>query len=205
MVPGALTLAVAMPIAGRMADRYHPAVLASLGTVITATSLMYYGQLDPASGAFVIIAPQIVRAVGLSLMMAPLQTAALNAVPRADVATASSFLAVSQRVGGAFGIAILNTYVTNAAHRHAVTLGAALAPESLRFAHGTDGALHMTVYHAVGVSLSTASESVVLAAQTVMHRSTVLAYQDGFVFAGLLTAVGIPLCLLVEWSRGVGR
>ncbi len=202
MIPGALTLAVAMPIAGRMADRHPPATLAATGTVITAASLIMYGWLDPDSSAFVIIAPQIVRAAGLSLMMAPLQTAALNAVPRADVATASSFLAVSQRVGGAFGIALLNTYVTDAAHRHAVTLGSYLAPESLRFAHATAGADHITLHHALGVSLSPASRPALLAVQTVMERATVLAYQDGFIFAGLLTAIGIPLCLMVKRSHG---
>ncbi len=198
MVPGALTLAFTMPIAGRMTDRYHPAVLATFGTIVTASSLMVYGWLDPDSSAFVIIAPQIVRGIGLALMMAPLQTAAINAVPRAEVATASSFLAVSQRVGGAFGIAVLNTYVTDAAHRHAVVLGADLAPESLRFAHATAGAAHITLHHAIGVTLSPSVQPVLLAVRTMMERATILAYQDGFVFAGLITMMAAPLCLFVR-------
>ena len=35
------------------------------------------------------------------------------AVPRAELAMASSFVNVSQNVGGSLGIALLNTFVTN--------------------------------------------------------------------------------------------
>ena len=205
MLPGALTLTVTMPIAGRMADRYAPSVLATLGTVITASSLVCYGWLDPASSAFVIIAPQIVRSIGLSLMMAPLQTAAINSVPRPVVATASSFLAVAQRVGGAFGIAVLNTFVTDAAHRHAVDLGARLPAQSLRFVHATAGAAHLVIRHVLGVSLPDAGRPAFVATQSIMSRSTVLSYQDGFIFAGLITAIGVPLCLYVRRTHHVRK
>lgn len=198
MIPGALTLALAMPIAGRMADKYHPGRLATVGTALTAASLMMYGWLDPHSSAWVIIGPQIVRGVGLSLMFAPLQTAAINAVPRAEVATASSFLAVSQRVGGAFGIAVINTFVTDAVHRHAVTLGADVPVQSLQFAHATAGAGGINIHHALGQTLPAAAKPMFLAVETFLQRATVLSYQDGFVFAGLVTAVGIPLCLFVN-------
>lgn len=60
---------------------------------------------------------------------------ALNAVPRQSIATASSFLNVGSRVGGALGIAVLNTIVTNEAHVHAVRLGAKSARESVAFGH----------------------------------------------------------------------
>lgn len=203
MLPGALTLAFTMPIAGRMADRYPPAVLATVGTVITGGSLICYGWLDPASSAFVIIVPQIVRGIGLSLMMAPLQTVALNSVPRPVVATASSFLAVAQRVGGAFGIAVLNTYVTDSAQRHAVRLGSLLPHESLRFAHATAGAGHLTVHHALGASLPPGAGGAFLAAQTMGHRATVLAFQNGFIFAGLITIAGVALCLYVRRVPGM--
>ena len=70
-----------------------------------------------------IIGPQLIRGLGLAFMMSPLMTAAINAVPQAQVATASSFLNVSQRVGGSFGIAILNTFVTDQIRFHSVRLG----------------------------------------------------------------------------------
>jgi EmrB/QacA subfamily drug resistance transporter len=205
MMPGALTLVFTMPIAGRMADRYHPAVLATIGTFVTGASLCMYGWLDPTSSAFVIIMPQVIRGFGLALMMAPLSTAALNSVPRAEVATASAFLAVSQRVGGAFGIAVLNTYVTNAVHSHAVRLGAAMPPQSLRFAHATYGAGHLSIHHALGASLPPGAAPMFVAVQTFLRRATILAYQDGFIFAGVVTAIGLPLCLFVKRTVAARR
>jgi EmrB/QacA subfamily drug resistance transporter len=188
MMPGALAVGLMMPIAGRLADRYPPRWLVTTGVVATGLSLVFYGQLDPLSGPFLIIAPQILRGLGLGLMMAPLMTAALNAVPPTQVATVSSFLNVAQRVGGAFGIALLNTLVTQATHVHAVRMGAALPAMSTRFAHFA---------HQVQAGVSSGSDAATLAAESIYHRASVLGFENGFVFAGLILLAGLPLCFLL--------
>lgn len=200
MMPGALAVAAAMPIAGRLSDRFSAATLVAGGTALTAVSLFMYGWLDPQSGAGLIIGPQIVRGVGLALMMASLTTAALNSVPREAAATASSFINIATRVGGAFGLAILNAFVTKSVHRHAVTLASMLPPQSAKFAHATAGAAQITIHGGHGVGLSAAAKPSLLAAQTIMTRSQVLGYQDGFVFAAGILALGIPLSLLLKRS-----
>jgi len=188
MMPGAVAVGLMMPIAGRLADRYPPRWLVTVGVLTTGLSLLMYGQLDPLSSPFMIIAPQILRGVGLGLMMAPLLTAALNSIPRKQVATASSFLNVAQRVGGAFGIALLNTIVTQATHIHAVRMAAHLPPASIRFAH---------LAHRASAGAFGASRAAVLAAESISRRAMVLGFDNGFVFAGLILLAGIPLCLLL--------
>jgi DHA2 family multidrug resistance protein len=121
-------------------------------------------------------------------MMAPLITAALNAVPRREVATASSFLNIVQRVGGAFGIALLNTFVTNSAHTHAVRMGALLPVQSTGFARLAGKAAEVS-----GGAVSGASAAV----RTIGFRSQVMAFQNGFVFGGVLLLVGGGLLSLL--------
>jgi hypothetical protein len=198
MMPGALSVGLTMPIAGRMADRYAPRGLVAFGTIVTAVSLFMYGELDPLSGALEIIGPQLIRGVGLAFMMSPLLTAAINAVPPPAVATASSFLNVAQRVGGAFGIALLNTFVTSSIHAHAVRMGSQLPVQSGAFQRL---AAHGAAMAGAGAG-SSAAPAPLLAAQAIQHRASVLGFDNGFVLAGAILLAGLPLCLLLQRTAG---
>ena len=200
MMPGAVTIGIMMPISGRLADLYSPRWLVTAGSLITGASLAMYGGLDPRSSATMIIIPQIFRGAGLALMMAPLLTAAINSVPREQVATASSFLNVAQRVGGAFGIALLNTYVTDAVHVHGVRLGEKLGLAT----HG----LHRLAEVAArvqldlpGLAATNQVKAAYLAVQSISQNAQVLAFDNGFVVAGCIILLGTPFCLFLENIR----
>jgi EmrB/QacA subfamily drug resistance transporter len=201
MMPGAVMVGITMPISGRMADRYNIRWLVLCGSILTGISLILYGDLYPLSGAAMIIGPQLIRGVGLALMMAPLLTAALNAVPQEHVATASSFLNVAQRVGGSFGIALLNTFVTNSIRIHGIHLGSLVgnSPESLRrWAEVGLREGHMRVQ---GLFLSPEIRGMVSAAETILDRANVLGFQNGFFLAGVILLLSVPLCLLLDGRK----
>jgi DHA2 family multidrug resistance protein len=195
MMPGAVAVGLMMPVAGQMADRYQPRWLVAFGALVTGVSLLMYGDLDPLSGPLTIIGPQVLRGAGLAFMMSPLITAAINAVPRPMVATASSFLNVAQRVGGAFGIALLNTIITNAIRVHAVRIGARIPVQSVPY--------QRLVGHAAGgrwprSGTALAGHARQLAARAIQQRATVMGFQGGFVTAGLILLASLPLCLLLR-------
>lgn len=195
MMPGALAVGVMMPISGRLADRFSPRWLVTIGSLVTASSLFMYGGLDLLSGPEMIVGPQIVRGLGLALMMTPLLTAALNAVPRDQVATASSFLNVAQRLGGAFGIALLNNYLTHASHMHAVRLGEQVGSQA--------EALHRLSLQAGAVASAAGhgAQTLTLYAGQIMKRATVLGFDNAFMLAGIIVLAGVPLCLLLRPGR----
>jgi EmrB/QacA subfamily drug resistance transporter len=196
MMPGAAAVGLTMPIAGRLSDRFNPKGLVVAGTLITAFSLISYGRLDPRSSAAFIIVPQLVRGAGLALLMAPLMTAAINAVPKDQVATASSFLNVAQRVGGSFGIAVLNAFVTHSVAQHAVRLGDGMRPDSLEFARSAKEFSLAMARHAHG--LGGGVPPGVLAAGQIHQRATVLAFDNAFVVAGFILLAGMPLAFLLK-------
>ena len=190
-----------MPISGRMADRYSIRWLVLTGSLLTGISLLLYGGLDPRSGATMIIGPQLIRGLGLSLMMAPLMTAAINSVPQEQVATASSFLNVAQRVGGSFGIAFLNTFVTNSVRVHAVHLGSLVgnSPESLR--RWAEIGMKEGFIKVQGLLMSTEMRGAISAAETVLDRANVLGFQNGFFLAGCIIIMSLPLCLMLDGRK----
>jgi EmrB/QacA subfamily drug resistance transporter len=198
MMPNAAAVGVMMPVAGRLADRYNPRWLVAVGTALTGVSLIIYGGLDPRSSAAFVIWPQLVRGTGLAFMMAPMITAAINAVPKREVATASSFLNVAQRVGGSFGIALLNTFVTDAIQLHAVRIGERLGPLTTEFARLAERTAGAVLHSATGAALSDSARTLALATQTVQQRASVLGFDNAFVLAGIILLLGIPFAFLLE-------
>jgi EmrB/QacA subfamily drug resistance transporter len=198
MMPGAAAVGLMMPVAGRLADRHDPAWLVAMGTALTGASLVMYGGLDPRSSATFIIVPQLVRGAGLALMMAPLLAAAINAVPRSEVATASSFLNVAQRVGGSFGIALLNTFATDMIQVHAVRIGERLGPLTAEFARLGERAAALVLRAGPDSSLSPSAKSMVVAVSAVQQRASVLGFDNAFVLAGVILLLGTPFAFLLE-------
>lgn len=199
MLPNALAVAIMMPVAGRFADRYRPSLLTMIGCVLVGGSLLLFGLIDPLSQWPMLVWPQVGRGAGLALMMAPLMAAALNAVPTVEVPMASGFLNVFQNVGGALGIALLNTFVTNSIHRHAVRLGEAFPVESQRFdARLGLRAMGMTIRHEPGLVANPHNKVVFAAVEAITRKATVLGYENGFVLAGVILLSAIPFCLFLQ-------
>jgi DHA2 family multidrug resistance protein len=145
-----------------------------------------------------LIFPQVLRGIGLALMMAPLLTAALNAVPKEKLPMASSFLNVAQRVGGAVGIALLNNFVTNSTHVHAVRMGEAIPAQSPVYARLVLHASRVTFHQTPGVLAGARLKATFAATEHIAHNAQVLGFNNGFVLAGIILLLGMPLCFLLK-------
>lgn len=201
MIPGAVVVGITMPLAGWLADRYPPSYLGAVGSLLVAVYLFLFGTLDPLSGWGLLVLPQIVRGVGLSLLVAPLIAAALNAVPRHELPMATSFLSVSQNIGGSLGIALLNSYLTDTIHIHMVRLGETLAVESTRFlVHLGLRAQSMIVHYEPGLVANPKAKVMFVAGQAFSRHAQVLGYDNAFMLAGLIVLLGVPLALLLKPS-----
>jgi EmrB/QacA subfamily drug resistance transporter len=199
MMPGAVVLAVIMPIAGRMADRYKPSWLTSGGIILTGISMLIYGYLDPNSGQTMIIAPQIMRSIGLGFMMAPILPAAMYFVPKAQTATAASFLNVSQQIGGAFGIALLNARVTDAIHLHIVRMGELMGNQTVAFSRFAANAAQYALHHPFAQNIPGPGVSIMSASiNHLFIRAEVAGFQNGFVIAGLIVLSCLPFSFLLK-------
>ncbi len=107
MMPGSIVMALASPVAGALTDRFGGRWPASFGVLSIAASLFMYRNLDVLSDSWHIIYPQFFRGLGIAMVMTPVVTTGMNAVPREDTGAASWMLNLSQRSGAAFAISIL--------------------------------------------------------------------------------------------------
>jgi len=200
MLPNAVAVGLVMPLGGHLADRYSPAALTALGCIMVGSSLIVFGLLDPLSEWPMLVLPQLVRGAGLALMMAPLMAAALNAVPAQELPMASSFISVFFNVGGSLGIALLNNYVTNSIHIHAVRMGEVFPAQSGSFYRFALRTLPLEFPWAHGILATPQVKSAFAATMEIMRRAQVLGFDNGFVLAGLIVLASIPLALLLKPS-----
>jgi EmrB/QacA subfamily drug resistance transporter len=112
LLPQALVMAVCMPIAGRVYDRFGPRWPAVIGLSINAwgTYELHALTLDTTHAHLVWLL--CLRAFGMGIGMMPIMTGGIAAVPPSQVSRASAFNNVVQRTSAALGLAILTAVVT---------------------------------------------------------------------------------------------
>jgi EmrB/QacA subfamily drug resistance transporter len=112
LIPQGLTVAVVMPIAGRIYDRVGPRVLLLPGMALLAYSTYRFHTLGIDTPNSEIILNLMLRGVGMGLAMMPATTTSMNAVPRHLLPRATALTNALQRIAGSFGTAIMATILT---------------------------------------------------------------------------------------------
>ena len=107
LIPQGIGAAIAMPLAGRVADGVGGGRVAIPGLVVTLLATLPFSLIGAETSYWLIGAAMIARGFGIGMTMMPAMSAAYAALSPADIADATPQLTVLQRVGGSIGTAIL--------------------------------------------------------------------------------------------------
>jgi len=114
LIPQGVGTALAMGIAGRLADRVGGARVAVVGLGLMTLATVPLAFLTAHTSFWLISAVLLVRGVGLGAGVMPLMAASFATLRRpGDIAHATPQLNVFQRVGGSVGTAILTVVLTS--------------------------------------------------------------------------------------------
>ena len=106
LAPQGLGAALALPLAGRLTDRFGARGVASAGMVLAALGMLAYTQVGPGTSYLYLSAALLVVGAGVGATVVPSMAAAFQALSRAETPRATSALNVIQRLGGAVGTAL---------------------------------------------------------------------------------------------------
>lgn len=109
VLPGGLILGLLGRPVGALFDRIGARPLVIPGALTAAVSLWLFTTLGPHSSLAAVIVIHIVLMIGLSLMMTPLMTESLGALPDHLYSHGSAIIATLQQVAGALGTAVFVT------------------------------------------------------------------------------------------------
>ncbi len=107
IAPQGIGAALAMPISGKLTDRFGGGPPALVGVVLTAVATLPFALIGAHTSILFLSLVMLVRGVGIGFAFMPAMTAAFAALDRSELSDATPQLNVLQRVGGSIGIAVL--------------------------------------------------------------------------------------------------
>ena len=186
---------VTAPLAAYADQRWPPARVAAIGMILFAAGMITNGFATPRSDAQELFWPQILRGCGVLLVMLPLTRVALAAQPRHRLADASAMVNLCRNLGGAIGIAIVDTICTDRAPGLGRTLAARLQSgdrDAARFV-----GLPLDRFHGTPLGPVSAADREFVK-PLIDHAAATLAFNEAWLVLG--TLLGLAL-LLIPWLR----
>jgi MFS transporter, DHA2 family, multidrug resistance protein len=121
LVTGAAQLATA-PIAGSMESRFDPRLLSAAGFALFALGLGCSALQSRVADFDEMFWPQVLRGIAIMFCLLPPTRLALGALPEAQVPDASGLFNLMRNLGGAIGIALIDTILYGRTSGHAEAL-----------------------------------------------------------------------------------
>jgi len=129
-LPIGIIMAVCGPIAGRLADKTNPKMLALFGIIMLSLSLFVNRYLSLFSETSSIMVSLYLRGIGLGFIFTPLSALSLSEIPRERMAQASGLFNVLRQIGGSFGVALMGTLLTMRTDFHTTIYGQSVIQSS---------------------------------------------------------------------------
>jgi DHA2 family multidrug resistance protein len=193
MVTGAAQLGMA-PIAVFLERRASARLLTGLGFGLLALGLAASAFQTRASDFDEMLLPQVVRGVAIMLCLLPPIRLALGHLPPEAVPDASGLFNLMRNLGGAIGLALIDTVIYGRAPVIAERLGQALDRGDVETAKIVGLPLDRFLAHVPGTPLEPAVLAYVRRA--VERQATVEAINEAWAMAAMLTLAGVLALLL---------
>ncbi|MGR3205304.1 MDR family MFS transporter [Bacillus glycinifermentans] len=121
LLPGAVAMGIMSPIIGKIFDKIGGKGLAIIGfAILLLTSIPFADLKDDTSITFIVILYTI-RMAGTSMIMMPLTTAGINALPPHLIAHGTAMNNTMRQIGGSIGTAVLISVMSNSTKNASTT------------------------------------------------------------------------------------
>ncbi len=189
-----VSMFLAAPIVGRLTTKVDPRILIGIGFAGFALGTWQVTYITKDWDFWELLVPQILRGTSMMLAMVPINNLSLGTLPVAQLKNASGLFNLTRNLGGAVGLALINTVLNNRWDLHLARLHeqvqwkSAAALEQLSNMAGA--------FAALGSDAQTAALKQM--ASLVRREALVMAFADVFV---LLTFLFLALVLAAPLMR----
>jgi EmrB/QacA subfamily drug resistance transporter len=130
LAPQGFGAMLAMPIAGRLADRTGVGRIVPVGLAVVAASFVGLTRLQADTSYWVLGFYLFIMGLGMGFTMMPTFSGAMQTLRRASIARASTSLNITQQVGASIGTAVMSVLLTRAIADRLPGAGGAFAAPS---------------------------------------------------------------------------
>jgi MFS transporter, DHA2 family, multidrug resistance protein len=201
LIPGSFISLFAFPFVGRLlAKGTSPRLIACIGYCIFAFFCFIMSRLnqDAAAGTFILCL--LFRGFGLAFTNIPLISSSLATLTPRELPMGIALTNMFRQIGGAFGIAITNTYIGQRAALHSMNLKSNVVPGDLLTTERVNAITQGLIGR--GVSAFDATQLAYKNLEGVIARQAAqLAYLDAFQLAGFFFVITFPMLFLMQSKK----
>ena len=189
---------VLIPLVPRLMKRFDARLVIGVGFALFAASNFMNIHITADTGSAQLLWPNIVRALGQALVFAPLSAVATAGIEKENAGSASALFNMMRNLGGAMGIASLQTFLSKREqfHSNILTNSVSTFAEATRaridelagyfLAHGTPD--HAQATH----------KAIVAIALRMRQQANIMAFSDTFYLLGAALLVALVASLLLR-------
>ena len=189
---------VLIPLVPRLMRRFDPRLVIGVGFALFAASNFMNIYMTTDYGSDQLFWPNVVRAVGQALVFAPLSAVATAGIEAENAGSASGLFNMMRNLGGAVGIALLQTLLTKRERYHSNVL---MQSVSL-FEQATRARIEkLTQYfmnQGVADHAQASHRAVIAIGNIVQKQAFILAFSDTFYLLGAALIVALIAALLLK-------
>ncbi|CEP36693.1 MULTISPECIES: DHA2 family efflux MFS transporter permease subunit [unclassified Halomonas] len=189
-----VTMFLCAPVVGQLTNRLDLRIMLFIGQLLVGVGTMMNSNLTVESGFWQFCVPQIVRGMGLIMCIIPASRIAMGTLPPSEVGNASGLFSVMRNLGGAIGLALLDTVRDIREDFHWNQLIPAI--DTSREVVVAEIAKYQTML--AGSVPDAYHAAVAMLAQRVSQQAQVLAFNDIFTWLGLIYIATVPLVFLLK-------
>ncbi|MEH2566816.1 MDR family MFS transporter [Bradyrhizobium sp. AZCC 2289] len=187
-----------IPLVPRLMQRFDPRLIIGIGFALFAASnfMNIYMTNDYATDQ--LFWPNIVRALGQALVMAPLSAVATAGIEAENAGSASGLFNMMRNLGGAVGIALLQTLLTKREQYHSNVLMQSVSLLEPATRIRIEQLTQYFTSHGVTDHAEASHRAVIAIGHIVQKQAFILAFSDTFYLLGAALIVALMAALLLK-------
>jgi DHA2 family multidrug resistance protein len=187
-----------IPLVPRLMQRFDPRLVIGIGFALFAASnfMNIYMTNDYATDQ--LFWPNVVRAVGQALVFAPLSAVATAGIEAENAGSASGLFNMMRNLGGAVGIALLQTLLTKREQYHSNVLMQSVSMLEPATRARIEKLTQYFMSHGVADHADATHRAIVAIGKIVQKQAFILAFSDLFFLLGTALIVALVASLFLK-------
>jgi DHA2 family multidrug resistance protein len=189
---------VLIPLVPRLMKRVDPRIVIGVGFALFAASNFMNITMNNDYATDQLFWPNVVRAVGQALCFAPLSAVATAGIEPENAGTASGLFNMTRNLGGAIGIAALQTLLTKREQYHSNVLSQSVSMFEQATRDRIDQLSQYFMNHGVIDRVDAVHRAYVAIGKVIQKQAFILAFSDTFYVLGVALMVALVASLMLK-------
>jgi DHA2 family multidrug resistance protein len=193
-----------IPLVPMMMKRFDVRYITFVGIALFAASCFMNTHMSLNYSGDQLFWPNVVRAVGQSMVITPLTAIAMMSIMPKDAANASGLFNMLRNLGGAVGTAALGTIITKREQFHSNIIGQSVTPFREEVRARIDQMTNYFMAHGISDQATAQHQAIIALGKTVRRQALVMGFSDTFAVIGIILAIAAIAVLFAKKGQAGG-